>query len=330
MPDQFPYKRLPGRLMGFIRKASLWEGADHVLLITGTRFSEDYKRFAYRDIQALIVQKRVRSGSIGIWVAAPFACVLAISIAISLPAYKAIPWSIAGVLIALLLYRSIASLYFSCACYLQTAVSRQELPCLFRIWNARKALARLRANIEAAQGALPDDVSALHAPTTETASRSDNVAPVADARRALAGVLFALAACILLLVNGGISLAYLGKPLFAHPRSEYIWNIALTFLEGAASIASLLYIIRFRLLRPLRNLLFCLLGFVAVRSYFILIGSRSYSLRPDAMVMSSLPIAFRYWMLRADVAVAIVLSLTGIILILVNWQEYRRGDVSNA
>src|SRR5437016_13358775 len=49
----FPYRRLPGKQRGWIRKSSLWEGEDHLLLVRGTRFAEDYRRFYYRDIQAI-------------------------------------------------------------------------------------------------------------------------------------------------------------------------------------------------------------------------------------------------------------------------------------
>ncbi len=67
MTPDFQYVQLPGAYRGFFRKASLWEGIDHVLSVSGTRFSDEYRRFYYRDIQALIVEKRPRAGSWGWW-----------------------------------------------------------------------------------------------------------------------------------------------------------------------------------------------------------------------------------------------------------------------
>src|ERR1700723_3392091 len=81
MQLEFPYTRMPGGLRGFVRKSSLWEGSDHFLLLRGTRFSEEYRRFYYRDIEALLVQKCARAGSIGWWAVNLIVCAVAIPIA---------------------------------------------------------------------------------------------------------------------------------------------------------------------------------------------------------------------------------------------------------
>jgi len=59
------YRKLPGR--GFRKRSllevsrmlcTLWLGKDHLLLVDSLGgYSEDYKRFYYRDIQALIIRK---------------------------------------------------------------------------------------------------------------------------------------------------------------------------------------------------------------------------------------------------------------------------------
>ena len=53
------YRRLPGRKKGIIGIYTLWQGPDHLLTIDSKRFSEDYKRFYYKDIQAIITRKTI-------------------------------------------------------------------------------------------------------------------------------------------------------------------------------------------------------------------------------------------------------------------------------
>src|SRR2546421_4946865 len=52
-------RRYTGKSFGFISAASssLWLGKDHVLLIESNGYSEGYKRFYFKDIQALIIRK---------------------------------------------------------------------------------------------------------------------------------------------------------------------------------------------------------------------------------------------------------------------------------
>src|SRR3990172_8730879 len=53
------YKRLPGRRrasFAFVRN-SLWLGEDHLLHVMNRGYTEEYKRFYYRDIQAVLVRQ---------------------------------------------------------------------------------------------------------------------------------------------------------------------------------------------------------------------------------------------------------------------------------
>src|SRR5580704_15159324 len=54
------YRKLPGRRRGFIQKSSVWAGPDHLLLVRGSRFRDEYKRFYYRDVQAIAVARAPR------------------------------------------------------------------------------------------------------------------------------------------------------------------------------------------------------------------------------------------------------------------------------
>src|SRR6185503_16307515 len=54
------YRRLPGRESGLLSYSRLWLGPDHLLLARTTFFSEEYKRFYFRDIQAIVMRKTRR------------------------------------------------------------------------------------------------------------------------------------------------------------------------------------------------------------------------------------------------------------------------------
>ncbi len=52
------YQRLPGKKKGFlIGHHTLWQGPDHLLQIYSRLGVEDYKRFYFNDIQAIITRK---------------------------------------------------------------------------------------------------------------------------------------------------------------------------------------------------------------------------------------------------------------------------------
>ncbi|MCP4020485.1 MAG: hypothetical protein GY729_01465, partial [Desulfobacteraceae bacterium] len=51
------YKKLPGKKKKFIGDCRLWIGRDHLLLVESTGISENYKRFYFKDIQAINLLK---------------------------------------------------------------------------------------------------------------------------------------------------------------------------------------------------------------------------------------------------------------------------------
>ena len=159
MTPEFPYVQLPGSYRGFFRKASLWEGADHILCVKGTRFNEEYRRFYYRDIQAFIIEKRARAGSVGWWI------VLLVLLFVSMiAAAKNDPphsWVALVVLLPLLAVRLEITVRRSCRCSIQTAVSREPLPSLMRRTSAEAVITRLQSRISAEQGDLPDEIPPL-------------------------------------------------------------------------------------------------------------------------------------------------------------------------
>jgi len=65
------YTRLPGRGRGFFRYNTLWLGKDYLLSINSKIFSEDYKRFYYGDIQAIVTRKTASGKILNILLGGP-------------------------------------------------------------------------------------------------------------------------------------------------------------------------------------------------------------------------------------------------------------------
>ena len=131
-------------------KTSLWLGKDHLLQIDSSGYSESYKRFYFRDIQALVMCKTQ------VWlyqaiVLAAFACFFGL-----LPLLGGGPvlaWvfgSIAAVSgLCLVVHLAPGA---SAKCCLRTAVQTEALPSLGRFRRAQKVFETLRPLIAAAQG----------------------------------------------------------------------------------------------------------------------------------------------------------------------------------
>ncbi len=158
------YRRLPGRgrrrgsfLALTATRAGLWAGNDHLLCVFSTGYTEEYKRFYYRDIQAIITRKS-NGGAVINSISALFLTFFAfLALTRTTPAVAVVWWIVAGISLLVLAFNLV--LGPTCVCHVQTAVSREELPSLGRERNARKAIAILKPLIEAAQGALtPEEI----------------------------------------------------------------------------------------------------------------------------------------------------------------------------
>ena len=153
------YRKLPGRRRGFIIGASLWMAPDHILSVKSQRVREEYKRFHFADIQGIAVANAPRfyfsTGHLLIgllWLAAY------IVTAQFRPALTWIPWLLA---VLLTMAWILISLRWSCRCRIYTAVSREELPSISRIWTARKFLDAVTPLITQVQGTAPPDWATL-------------------------------------------------------------------------------------------------------------------------------------------------------------------------
>ena len=338
MTPDFPYVKLPGSYRGFFRQASLWEGADHILLVSGSRFSEEYRRFYYRDIQALLVEKRPRAGSPGWWIILSILLIIAtISTGQNDPPYS---WVGLAVLSLILLIRLDLTFRRSCRCSIQTAVSREVLPSLIRRRDAENAINRLHTRIIAEQGELPDeipfseseeDVASLVVPPAPDSPSASQVLAEAAAleRRRLAarGINLAILTCFLLLLNSVFTLWFSSEPRPVLGR----WPLWFGYLFIAAELVSVFLSLQsltgLKALKGLRAFLITIIVLCVLRTLMGLtltqtqmVLARAYSAYFGAM--------FNRYYVNTNAGIQFALAAVGLILIFTTWDSYRRGEIS--
>lgn len=146
------YRKLPGRGATLTHYVRLYMGPDHLLQVSSTGFTESYKRFYFRDIQAITVRKT--------YVGKATNAVLGATVAVfGVPAlFTSAPVTIVLASLAALFAVALGvniGLGPTCVCHLRTAVQHEKLPSLSRFKPARRVLEQLRPRITDAQGELP-------------------------------------------------------------------------------------------------------------------------------------------------------------------------------
>jgi hypothetical protein len=215
--------------------------------VRSTRFHEEYKRFYLRDVQAIVIANAPR------FHVSTHAIALAL---VWLIAYgflqrrfswaETVFWTGAALMAGLWVYLSAAA---SCRCRIHTAVSREELPSIYRRRTARKFLDKVEPLIGKTQGILEGDwVQAIQqrpvpagaglAPEGPVAARGSTRTWASDL---LIAALFASAVVNLLIMNG---------------RSRgLLWlSYGCNLLEVAAAVVVFVQHYRGRLRAPMQRL----------------------------------------------------------------------------
>jgi hypothetical protein len=146
------YHKLRGSKKGFlIGKYTLWQGSDHLLQIFSRVGVEEYKRFYFNDIQAVITRKT----AVGTIQNVVMGCLVLIFM---LPAISFDGgWSLFyAIVAAVMLFLLLVGIYKgpTCETKLMTAVQTEKLHTLHRLKNTSKVMDSLRVNIHRTQGAL--------------------------------------------------------------------------------------------------------------------------------------------------------------------------------
>jgi hypothetical protein len=151
MPQSI-YTKLTPTKRNIFGYTQLWLAPDHILLLTSSQFFEEYKRFAFIDIQSIVVTElpsRVVPQVIMIlaalsWTGLWFAVKLAFfKWAFAITGALALLWTIVDI-----------ARGQRCRCFLHTRVSKELLAPVSRMKIARNFLATVSPMTEAVQGAL--------------------------------------------------------------------------------------------------------------------------------------------------------------------------------
>jgi hypothetical protein len=149
------YQKIRGTKKGFlIGKYTLWQGGDHLLQIYSRVGVEDYKRFYFNDIQAIITRKTI-TGKIQNIVLVLLLLLFTIPAVLNDGGWSAFWAALAGVLLILVFVN--LSRGPTCETKLLTAVQTEKLHSLHRLKNAINVMDRLRSVIQGVQGQLSQE-----------------------------------------------------------------------------------------------------------------------------------------------------------------------------
>jgi hypothetical protein len=177
-----PVRQRGGFALVSAARSNLWLGQDHLLSVETEGYTESYKRFYFRDLQAITLRKTPRMLVLGLVTGALTGFFVLLTVGVSEVEGK---W-FCGVLAAVFAVPFVLNLIYgpTCACQLRTAVQTEDVPSLGRVRRARKIIARLRPLIAAAQGELnPDEIpqrmqELAAEPARRSASNDPNAPPM--------------------------------------------------------------------------------------------------------------------------------------------------------
>jgi hypothetical protein len=280
------YQKTPAHWHGLLSGASLWLGSDHFLVVRNMRFSEEYRRYYYRDIQALQLRPARRLWFPS-WVAGVLVALVILAIAFSFW-YRAVSSGCVASLLpflALIAYRSLAQ---GCACHVVTAVATDELAALRQMSPARKVIRAIAERAVAAQGALDpnwqqswQDLQQRQQPssrdTTPSLSTPALATPLpAGALRLRIGIASAVAALLGTLADGLMTLAQIKRL----PIPEWVGMVDVLVSVGAAIVA-LMILSASKHLHWLRNISLAGVLFLGLATYLLFgIGSVENAMPP--------------------------------------------------
>jgi len=163
------YKRLRLGGKGWLNHASYWLGPNHLLVVEVSNYVERYRRFYFRDVQAILVQNsHARLGwNIGFGICACltlagflFSTIIGLRDNVAATIWFAF-FFLFGVCLIINTFRGP-----SCSVHLRTAVQNQKLSGISRWRKADMLIAALASLIDAAQNASPASEPSIAASTS--------------------------------------------------------------------------------------------------------------------------------------------------------------------
>jgi hypothetical protein len=272
VPPPPTYRRLPGKKKGFIMgQHTLWRGRDHLLQIYARWGTEDYKRYYFNDIQAIIT-RRTDTGKIQNFVTGTLAGFFGLFAATATGGWVTFNAIIAMVILCLLIINVIKGP--TCETHLLTAVQTEKLHSLNRIQKAQAVMNQLKPLIEHFQGHLAPEIlvqqraalasSAQKRPATRLSQRSPKARKQESGRVHL--MLFALLSLNGLIVAVGFILTHVGLTFLGG---------AVMLMMGICVVVALVKQHGSNLQHPVRTMTWAALAYVCfsfISSYIISIG----------------------------------------------------------
>lgn len=157
------YTKLTPTKRAFFGYTQLWLAPDHILLLNSSQLAEDYKRFAFTDIQSIVITELPSRLVPQIIMVLASLAWMGLWFAVFFPFFK---WFfvITGMLALSVAMRDIAR-GPRCRCYLHTRVSKELLAPVSRMKIAARFLAAVRPMTEAVQGSLaPQQLDSIATP----------------------------------------------------------------------------------------------------------------------------------------------------------------------
>jgi hypothetical protein len=329
MAERFHYKKLPGRRRGFLRGAGVWLGPDHLLLVRSLRFREEYKRYYFRDIQAIVMAKAPRfhvSTRAAVVAALWFAVFANRAVILRVPAIAWLPAGSEVGAAALVLAWFIASAFFSCRCRIYTAVSGDELPSLYRTWTAHRFLLRVQPLIGKAQSVL--DTAPAQAVASQVIGPTELFlpAPVSPPRNYPRTAVAAFA-----VLTASLFADAIWNVLNLHSTAGWSQavNAVLTLVEIGTAIAVIVHHYRGRARGAMQKLAIATLVVMGIFFYGQTIAaSVTAGLRASASgqtTMLSLP--FDSSVREIEAVLAAVLGIVGVVIMLAGPEDTKDGII---
>lgn len=272
VPPPPTYRRLPGKKKGFIMgQHTLWRGRDHLLQIYARWGTEDYKRYYFNDIQAIITRK-TDIGKIQNFVTGALGGLFGLFAATATSGWVTFNAIIAIVILCILIINVIKGP--TCETHLLTAVQTEKLHSLNRIKTAQAVMNQLKPIIERFQGQLSPETliqqraELSNAPKKRPPTRLAQRAP--EARKHESGrvhlMLFALLSFNGLIVAVGFVLNHVGLTFLGG---------AVMLMMGICVVVALVKQHESNLQHPVRTMTWAALAYVCfsfISSYIISMG----------------------------------------------------------
>ncbi|MGD9251490.1 MAG: hypothetical protein PVG19_09725 [Desulfobacterales bacterium] len=173
------YRKL-AKTGGLFAYYSIWQGADHLITAETTMASEEYRRFYYRDIQAIVIRKTAWHHVFSLLFGLPAVLFLILGVFGDGLAYAWLALAVwTGAMLGINLWRGP-----TCVCHVRTAVQNVRVRALVRLRRVHRVLGQITPLIAQAQGHLPTGPSRADASLSPAPPRDHEDPPAATASEA--------------------------------------------------------------------------------------------------------------------------------------------------